>query len=143
MSMWTHVVGAIHIDTYLSLDREVLQKTLENIIRDAPAISGSEGNCQIEVAIAEGSDLFVSSDCRRCQYEDLVNGDCNPPEDFICPEGEYQTRAIITLCGDLRDRRIDFTAEEVNSFVDYIDEKFTIRNMSIKIEDETEEIIRW
>ena len=142
MSMWTHVIGAIHIDTYKMIDRDELVAELQEMVRNAPAITGSESNCQVEIAIEDGYDTFVSYDCRRCEYgpEELCE---EPPAGYECQSGEYQTRAIITLCGDLRDRRIDTTAEEVNAFVDWVEEHFDIRNISIKIEDETEEIIRW
>ena len=142
MSMWTHVIGAIHIDAYLTLDEETLQEAIESMLEDAPKITGSEGNCQISVVIDEGSDLWVSADCQRCPYNNKED-DCHPPEDFICPEGEYSTRASLVLSGDLRDTNIDNTAEEVNAFVDWVEEHFDIRNISIKIENETEEIVRW
>ena len=151
MSMWTHVIGAIHIDTYRQLGNIELFDELTDMLRSAPKITGSEGNCQISVVVDEGSDLWVSHDCHRCPQhftdkeddEDFEDYPCDAPEDFQCPSGEYSTRASIILCGDLRDCNIDKTAEEVNAFVDWVEEHFYIRNMSIKIEDETEEIVRW
>ena len=142
MSMWTHVIGAIHIDTCKILDMEELDEKLQEMIKKAPAITGSEDNCQIDITIENGNNIFLSHDCRRCQYgpEELCE---EPPENYKCLSGRYQTQAIVTLCGDLRDRRIDDTAAEVNAFVDWIEENFEIRNLSIKIEDETEEIVRW
>ena len=85
--------------------------------------------------------------CKMCGYvyDDDAEGTAfaDLPDDFKCPSGEYSTRASIVLCGDLRDCDIDKTSEEVNAFVDWVEEHFYIRNMSIKIEDETEEIVRW
>lgn len=143
MSMWTHVIGAIHIDTYRQMDNIELFDELTDMLRNAPKITGSEGNCQISVVIDEGSDLWVSHDCHRCPQHSIDEDSCDAPDDFKCPSGEYSTRASILLCGDLRDCRIDDTAEEVNAFVEWVENNFSIRNMSIKIEGETEEIVRW
>jgi hypothetical protein len=94
--MWTHVIGAIHIDTYRQLGNIELFDELTDMLRSAPKITGSEGNCQISVVVDEGSDLWVSHDCRRCpKYFVDHEGDncCDAPEDFECPSGEYSTRA--------------------------------------------------
>lgn len=147
MSMWTYVIGAIHIDSCYMLPEDELRNKIESILLDAPAITGSEGNCQVDVVIKDGYNMSISKDCKRCPHkeddEDFYNEPCEAPADYECPSGRYQTSAIISLCGDLRDRRIDYTAEEVNAFVEYVDKQFVIQNMSIKIEDGTEEIVRW
>ena len=152
MSMWTHIVGAIHIETGMQYDKKELKRELDEMLNyEAPQITGSEYDCQMDIVIEQGYDLWVSKDCYHCPHhyadkedaDDFLEEPCEAPADFECPSGSYQTRAIITLCGDLRDRTIKQTQKEVQAFIDWLKENFSIRNMSIKLEGETEEIIQW
>lgn len=111
MSMWTHVIGAIHIDTFKKLSNTIV----EDILLGAPAIT----DCQVDITIEDGYNTFEGI------------------------SEEYQTCAIVSLCGDSRDRRIDETKEEVAAFIEYLEKYFYIKNKSIKIMDDMEEIIQW
>lgn len=120
MSYWTHIVGVMHIDTYEEVDD--VQKLVEEALKDAPQITGSEGPAAVFVNPEPGYCIHTSFDCRRCPYKDTVKHSaefgfkCDSPKGFECPSGEYQTRAIITVCGDLRDRMRAETRKEWNAF---------------------------
>jgi len=82
-------------------------------------------------------------DCLACQYKDTRKlyddgFECDAPEGYKCPHGEYQTRVVITVIGDLRDRMRQRTRDEWYAFKKYIEKSinndgFTIRNCSCNI----------
>lgn len=110
MSRWTHIVGAIHIDTFRTYND--IEEYVRKKLKEAPEIVGSEGNASI----------FVNKE----------NGYC-----IFCNEGEFQSRAIITIQGDLRDKDGGTTKKEVEKFIYYIKKLgWYIRIFVINIEDE-------
>ena len=110
MSRWTHIVGAIHIDTWKACNN--IEKYIESKLKNAPEITGSEGSATVFVNIENGYCMF-------------------------CNGREFQTRAIITIQGDLRDKDGDITKEEVEKFIAYIKKLgWYIRIFVINIEDE-------
>lgn len=110
MSRWTHIVGAIHIDTWKACNN--IEKYIESKLKNAPEITGSEGSATVFVNIENGYCMF-------------------------CNGREFQTRAIITIQGDLRDKDGDTTKEEVEKFIDYIKKLgWYIRIFVINIKDE-------
>lgn len=110
MSRWTHIVGAMHIDTFRTYND--IEEYVRKKLKEAPEIIGSEGNASI----------FVNKE----------NGYC-----IFCNKGEFQSRAIITIQGDLRDKDGSTTKKEVEKFIDYIKKLgWYIRIFVINIEDE-------
>ena len=111
MSRWTHVVGAIHIDTFGICND--IERYIKGKLKDAPQITGSEGSASI----------FVNKE----------NGYC-----MFCNEGEFQSRAIITIQGDLRDKNGEKTRKEIINFFKYIQKlDWETRIFVINIEDES------
>lgn len=138
MSLWTHIVGVIHVETYIQKDD--IKSYVEEKLKDAPKITGSEGDADVFVNPQSGHSMWTSCDCARCKYGDTVKyhdgyQECDSPEGFRCESGEYQTRVIITVCGDLRDRSKEETQKEWNEFYRYVKEelKFTVRISSCDI----------
>lgn len=126
MSFWTHIVGVIHVDTYAKVDD--VKKLVEDALKDAPEITGSEGPAAVFVNAEPGHNIWTSCDCGRCQYKDTISYldrgfECDGPPDFVCPKGEYQSRAIMTVCGDLRNRMKRQTKKEWNEFHRFIAKK--------------------
>ena len=141
MSKWTHIVASIDIDTYR--EKEDIKGFVEELIKGAPEISGSEGPADVFVNVLSGHNISTTQDCERCQYfvaEKAYDGEyCSLPENetFQCPYGEYQTRVVITVIGDLRDREPETTKREWKEFKKYIDKVVGqgdgIRNCSCRI----------
>ena len=139
MSAWTHITATFDVDTFEEKDN--LKEHVENQLKDAPRITGSEGNAQIFVNVLEGHNVFKGCDCHRCGYGNTVKRDedknlvCDADENFECPDGEYQTRVLISIIGDLRDRGIERTKREYKEFEKYISKTlgYWIRNKSVKI----------
>ena len=144
MSHWTHIVAAIDVDTYKC--SHTIKEDVEQMLQDAPQITGSEGSADVFVNVLSGYNHWTSCDCQSCEYGHTRRHDendggwwCDAADDYRCPQGEYQTRVVITVIGDLRDRMKDTTKDEWKVFKKYIekhinDNGFGIRNCSCKIQ---------
>ena len=97
MSMWTHIVASIDVDTFK--ESHTIKKDVEKMLKNAPKITGSEGPADVFVNVLSG--YTISS------YE---NG----------KKEKFQTRVVITVIGDLRDRTKDQTEKEWNDFKNFI-----------------------
>lgn len=143
MSMWTHIVASIDVDTFKEINDP--KSYVEELLKNAPKITGSEEDAEVFVNVLGGHNIFTSADCANCEYyggrcEDDEGGFyCSAPEDksFRCPTGEYQSRVVITVIGDLRDRLIGQTQKEWKAFKKYvrkaIGQSYGVRNCSCQI----------
>ena len=138
MSYWTHIVGILHVDTYLNENdiTTVVQKALEN----APKITGSEGSAEIFVNAEPGYCVWIGCDCLHCEHYGgkCEEGGfwCSAPDGFKCPSGKYQSRVILSVQGDLRERMRAQTRKEWNAFHRYIAKQlgYEIRIATCRIE---------
>ena len=131
MSVWSHIVGVIHIDTHKQVDN--IEKFVRDALKSAPKITGSEGNATIFVNAEPGYSVSVYRDCRHCEYNDTIIRDsdgfsCDAPEEHHCPTRKYQTRAVVTVHGDLRDRTKKTTKKQWNAF-----QRFIAKNLGYEI----------
>ena len=124
MSHWTYIVAILEVDTYIQ-DKNIKQ-IVENKLNNAPKITGSERCADIFVNVLSGHNWYISHDCDACEYKNTIiyneNGSyiCDADENYECPEGEYQTKVIISIVGNLRDRRKEETEKEYEEFYEYI-----------------------
>ncbi len=142
MSYWTHIVAVIDIDT--CHDDKNIKGYVENILANAPKITGSEGPADVFVNVKSGHNHWTSCDCQACGYKDTIKHypdgyECAAPDGFQCPEGEYQTRVAITILGDLRDRERWRTRDEWTAFKAYVKthlgQGYDFRNCACRIYD--------
>lgn len=117
MSKWTHITGAIHIDTFRELNKPELQEHIEGVLAKAPQITGSEGNAEFFVNVLGGYNTYI--------FDPDLNEDTG-----------YQTDVVITINGDLRDREVVETLAETKAFLHYLKQNFTILNDAIAIEND-------
>lgn len=117
MSYWTHITGALYVETYT--ERKNIKKYVEKILQDAPKVTGSEEDMTVFVNPLPGYNI---SSWKRNKTDDDWE--------------RYQSCVCVTLVGDLRDRQIDQTEEEFNKFIDFIQQNFQIFYSSISIYDE-------
>ena len=143
MSQWTHVIGCLYVETYK--EKKDIKKYVENILENAPKITGSERDTDVFVNPLSGHNTWTNCDCEHCEYgKTIVHLDkggfqCDAPKGYECPEGEYQTCIAITLVGDLRDRDKQTTCEEINKFIRYLQDcGFGIDYQSILVRDDWE-----
>lgn len=115
MSLWTHVIGVINVNMYTQSDEQTLNHA-RYMVAHAPKVTGSEGDMQTYVNILNGYN-----------YVEFENG----------TKRKWQTGVIISLVGDLRDRTIDKTKQELETFLDYIkDNKCFMHSLSVSLTDD-------
>lgn len=100
MSYWTHIVASIDAETYIESD--TIKTDVEKMLERAPKITGSEGPADVFVNVLSGYNV-------SCWDEDKHH--------------EYQTRVVITVVGDLRDRMKEQTEKEWTEFKKFIGEE--------------------
>ena len=111
MSRWCHIVGCLYIETFK--ETKGIKKYVENKIKDAPAIAGSEAD----------ADIFVNP---------LHNVSVWDRE----KEAKYQTCVAVTIVGNLRDTENTTVEREVKNFIEYIEDLgFDIYYKAISIYD--------
>lgn len=139
MSYWTHIVGVFHVETYTETND--LKTYIEDLLKDAPRITGSEEDASIYVNIPPGHNVWTSCGCASCEYGNTIKHysdgfECDAPEHYDCPTGEYMTRAVITVQGDLRDRMKSETKKEWKAFHKYLVKncEFDIRIATCRID---------
>lgn len=144
MSCWTHITACLSVETGIVAKKPELKRRVKEFLKNAPEITGSEGPADVFVNIQSGYDWYMSRDCERCKYRDslrdiIENGEeyqeCDSPKGYDC-SAEYQTRVIISIQGDLRDRMKDQTEREFNDFIKYITTEYYVRDYSVNIEGE-------
>lgn len=139
MSSWTHITACLSVDTGLVEPRKIVKRIIQKELKEAPKMTGSEGNADVFVNVQSGYDFYMSCDCVHCEYRDtIVHTDegqhCDAPDDYKCKEGKYQTRVVISVQGDLRDRWKDDTQKEFDEFLEFIKRRYLVRDYSVNIE---------
>ena len=145
MSMWTHITACMSVETGIVAKKPELKKRVKEYLDKAPKITGSEGPADVFVNIQGGYSFYTSHDCDRCKYRDSIielkdeNGDdytmCSAPDKHDC-SAEYQTRVVISVQGDLRDRVKEETEKEFEEFKKYVEKLGYIRDYAVNIEGE-------
>lgn len=144
MSHWTHITSCISIETGILNNKIGLKREIQKILRHAPKITGSESDADIFVNIPSGHNFFMSRDCEHCKYKDTIkhitkDGEeylkCDAPRHYDC-SSEYQTQAVISIQGDLRDRMPEETRKEFSNFLNYIKTYFSVRDYSLNIAED-------
>jgi hypothetical protein len=103
MSQWTHVRGVIEVKTWAWSKRT--KSIVQKILDSAPQITGSECNCDMFVNLPSGHN------CGEGAYDKKL-------DEYVTKE--YQTTALITIRGDLRDRSMEQTEAEYRAFLAYL-----------------------
>ena len=131
MSQWTHVIGAIYIDT--CIESKNIVKIINRDIEKAPKITGSEADCDIFINLLSGYNVYNSCDCESCEYNKY-----NASTQFECPNANFQTCACISIVGDLRDKTGKDTKQEIINFINYLqkDRQYEIMYCAFTVVDE-------
>lgn len=141
MSAWTYIVGVLNVDTCTA--NKNIKNYAEKMLKNAPAITGSERNASVFVNICPGYNLDIGMNCDECQYRDTVKHlgcstyECDAPDDYDCSSGDFQTEIVITVHGELRDKSRETTLEEWKAFKRFIKKELNwdILNCSYKIKN--------
>ena len=140
MSMWTHIAAVMDVDTYIEATN--IEDVVREMLKEAPRITGSERNADVFVNVLHGHNVCIPMDCRICEYGYTaydVSNSCAAPVGSICPSGHYQTRVVITVVGDLRDRERSQTKAEWDAFKKFVEKRindnrgFSMRNCACRL----------
>lgn len=123
MSMWTHIIASIEVNTNTPSD--VIVEYVIGLLEDAPKITGRDEDANIFVNTRHGHNVSIHGDCLRCPYGSIRvlyddGFECKAPDKYECPTGQYQTCVIITVTGNLRDRSKHQTKREWEKFYKFI-----------------------
>lgn len=146
MSMWTHITACLSVETGMLMKRPKLKSYVQEYLKKAPKITGSEEDATVYVNIQNGYNCYLSRDCKHCKYQDElidVKGVDDKQDYCICNhasrkncERNYQTCIVISIQGDLRDKTPEETKEEFEAFKKYVSTFGYIRDYAINIEGE-------
>ena len=130
MSMWTRIIACLNVKTGKCMKKPELKKYVQEKLKNAPKITGSEMDAGIYVNVQDGYDWYMSRDCEHCKYQDELikvksvdEGEdyqiCNYANNQNCSR-KYQTCVIISIQGDLRDKTSEDTKTEFEEFKQYV-----------------------
>ncbi len=128
MSYWTHITACIYLET--DIQDKNIKEVVEEILKKAPQITGSEGNANIFVNPLSGHNMYVGCDCHHCpfghtlRYLEGGGFSCKAPKEYTCKGEDFQTSVAVTIIGDLRDRFREQTKEEYSAFISYLKSRF-------------------
>lgn len=143
MSVWTHITACLSVDTYRNESKMKLKREVQEVLKNAPKITGSEKNADIFINIQSGHNVTITRDCEHCKYKDtlvdmVIDGvgyqKCDAPDGYVCRNGEYQSCIVISVQGDLRDRIYSHTKREFEEFLEYVKTHYHLRDYSVNIE---------
>ncbi len=97
-----------------------IKKYVENILKNAPLITGSEQNADVFINPLNGYNTSIYNS------QSIKN---------------FQTCVGITIVADLRDREIEETREEIENFLDFIRDNFLIINIGLNLTDGNKNIL--
>lgn len=113
MSRWTYVYGMIAVDTFSRSDAETLYIT-HTVVNHLPIVDGSEGGLHYYINLYDGLKDFANFDefGRHTNIKD------------VC---EWQTKAVITITGSLRDMGIHETTKQVVRMLSRLSSRLWVR----------------
>ena len=136
MSNWSYCNAMISVSTYKELPD--FEKIVEDMIEQAPPITGSEGNCSIHI-VDYFRNVSTSMDCRRCPHLNLYYGSSFDDGSIdrkgcpgahlatarhrkMCIAGEYigSCKVVITDNNGLRDKTKEETIKEFKNLIKYM-----------------------
>lgn len=117
MSIWTHITATVFIDT--CTNTEDIESYVKDSLKNAPRITGSEGDANVFVNAMVGYNESIYGDCDKCRFL-LSDGNCSASVSDECVVSNYQTNVAITIVGMLRDKRKNSAEKEFKAFLKYI-----------------------
>lgn len=127
MSEWTHVTGAVRVDTYARSDAEAVY-IAQTVANHLPRITGSEEDAHVYVNLERGFNMSSTDDefGRRSNLgNDWVQGQRNM--------FDTQSKCVLTITGDLRDRSIGQTVRETARMLARLASRLDVDTCSVTV----------
>lgn len=126
MSTHVTITGAIIVDTLATTTHEAL--FLANTVADAlPRITGSERDARVYPVVLEGANCSSDTDAFNRRSDRGENG--RGGNDWF----DSQTRVLLAVHGDLRDRVVEDTVRETVRFLTRLARRFCIDECSVTV----------
>ena len=133
MSYWTHVNGSIIVDVP-GRTQEESEYVLKTVLKHLPVVTGSESDMDVFIQRQSGTNMSSSHDEYGMTTNNLVDryGDRSRTRGWL----EVQTKYILTVQGDLRDREFDDTFKEFMNWLCRLAKRVSVKSVLVRIEAE-------
>lgn len=125
MSYWTYVRGVIEVDTCAETDPEAMFMA-QSVVNHLPRITGSEGDANIYCIRPVGHNVSSNWD------EFDVPSNLYTPGSYF-HSFETQTRILIVISGNLRDRKFHETIRETTKFLNRLGSRLSIDHCLVSV----------
>lgn len=133
MSYWTHVNGNIIVDVF-GRTQEESEYILKTVLKHLPVVTGSESDMDVFIQRQSGTSMSSSQDEYGMTTNNLVDdyGDRSRNRGWL----NVQTKYILTVQGDLRDRVFDDTFKEFMNWICRLSKRVSVESVLVRIEAE-------
>lgn len=123
ISDWTYVTGVIEISAIGETQPE-MRYIIDTVLAHLPLVTGSERNMEIHVVQESGSNESSSHDEFGVYSEYML-----PGRKWI----DLQSKYMLVLKGDLRDRYFEDTFKELNRFLNRLAKRLVVTDIMLKL----------
>lgn len=127
MSKWTHVTGAIRIDTYARSDAEAVY-IAQTVANHLPRITGSERDAAVYVNLEAGHNAS-STDDEFGRPSNLGGRWTRNRRNLF----DTQSKCVLTITGDLRDRSLGQTVRETSRMLARLASRLDVEACSVTV----------
>lgn len=127
MSWWTYVRGIVEVDTFADSDPEAMFMA-QTVVNHLPRITGSERDVSVYCVRPNGANMSSN-----CDEFDIPSNLYTPGSYFR--SFETQTKILIVLSGNLRDRKLPETLRETSKFLSRLASRLPIDHCLISVSD--------
>ena len=133
MSWWTHINGSIVVDVY-GRTQEESEYVLKTVLKHLPLVTGSESNMDVFIQRQSGIRMGSSEDEYGMCTNNLVDmyGNNSAENGWL----NVQTKYILVVQGDLRDRVFDDTFKEFMNWLCRLSKRVSVESVLVRIEAE-------
>lgn len=131
MSFWTYIDGTITV-TPLGRTQPEKRYVLDTVLDHLPAVTGSEGNMNIHIIQKAGHDMSSS----RNEFDEWVGY-----RDHHDPWMRIQSKYMLVLEANLRDRTFDQTKMELNKWLNRLAKRVGVEEILVRLSGYDKEMI--
>lgn len=130
MSLWTHIRGTVVVSP-MGRSQPEKRYILDTVLEHLPRVTGSEGDMDVYVIQRNGHDMSSSCDEFGMRTNNLKN--YYGEKSFRGGWHEMQTKYILVLDGDLRDRCFEETKREMMKWLCRLAKRVTVYEVLVEL----------
>lgn len=130
MSWWTHIKGVVEVDVGGRTQAEV-RYILESVLDHLPRVTGSEGDMNVYITQESGDNYSSSCDEFGMRTNNLKDcyGDKTYKHGFLSLQSKY----MLTIDADLRDREFEETKREFLKWLCRLSSRVQVYSVVVKL----------